>query len=261
MTISNPGWKHVSSNASSDWTVCFFGNVDRAFPKEGAKTYQIAPMSPFNSPIFFCLHIYSLCKYVPRVCSSWSCYVPMLAAGEAPLAIRVQAKTFQASRKRKLALTQVTQYFVWVFGRSSLLLPPPPRHRARRFRLLAMSRLTRSLVRTTRYYPWNSGQQCILTEVGFLGTYREPQGRAELMQHVIPCVLYRNFYARALLGTEMRAPIIHMLRSSRSRSRVTSHVTSAFCLLLGASMWSGFFTFGVLLSLIIYILTYVLIIG
>jgi hypothetical protein len=58
-TISNPGWKTVSSNASPGWTVSFFLGDDRDFLNEGVKTYQTAPMWS-NSPSFFSLHIYSL---------------------------------------------------------------------------------------------------------------------------------------------------------------------------------------------------------
>jgi hypothetical protein len=37
----------------------FEGN-ERRFPKAGFKTYLMTPMSPFNSPTFFCLYLYSL---------------------------------------------------------------------------------------------------------------------------------------------------------------------------------------------------------
>jgi hypothetical protein len=38
----------------------FSGEVDRYFLKERVKTCQMVPMSPFNSPAFSCLHLYSL---------------------------------------------------------------------------------------------------------------------------------------------------------------------------------------------------------
>ncbi len=37
-----------------------FGSDDRGFLKDGVNAYLMAPMSPLLSPIFFCLHIYSL---------------------------------------------------------------------------------------------------------------------------------------------------------------------------------------------------------
>jgi hypothetical protein len=36
------------------------GGGDQGFLKEGVKTYLMTPMSLLNSPIFFCLYIYSL---------------------------------------------------------------------------------------------------------------------------------------------------------------------------------------------------------
>ncbi len=62
-TVSYPGLKVASSNASPGWTVRFFGNDDwEVFWKREStvKAYLMAPMSPLNSPTFFCLHNYSL---------------------------------------------------------------------------------------------------------------------------------------------------------------------------------------------------------
>jgi hypothetical protein len=55
LAISNPGdfLAAVSLNASSGWTIWFFEGEDRNMPKEGVKTYVIAPMSPLNSSLFF----------------------------------------------------------------------------------------------------------------------------------------------------------------------------------------------------------------
>ncbi len=54
LTISNPGLKALSSNASPGWTVrFFFGSYDRDFLKDGVKNYPMTPMSPLNSPTFF----------------------------------------------------------------------------------------------------------------------------------------------------------------------------------------------------------------
>jgi hypothetical protein len=61
LTISKPGLKAVSSNASLGWRVRFFGRDDPGFLKEEVRTYPMAPMSPINSPTFFCFHDYSLC--------------------------------------------------------------------------------------------------------------------------------------------------------------------------------------------------------
>jgi hypothetical protein len=37
-----------------------FEDDDQGFLKEGIKTYQMAPLSPFNLPTLICLHIFSL---------------------------------------------------------------------------------------------------------------------------------------------------------------------------------------------------------
>jgi hypothetical protein len=55
LTVSNHGLKAVSSNASPGWKVRFFGDDDLGFPKDGVKTYLMAPISPHNSPAFFCV--------------------------------------------------------------------------------------------------------------------------------------------------------------------------------------------------------------
>jgi hypothetical protein len=60
LTFSNHCSNVLFSNASPGLTACFFGGEHRVFLKDGVKTYRMAPMSPFNSAIFFCLHIYSL---------------------------------------------------------------------------------------------------------------------------------------------------------------------------------------------------------
>jgi hypothetical protein len=60
-TFSNHCSNSAYSNASPDLTVrFFFVGEHRDFLKEGVKTYRMAPMSPLDSPTFFCLHIYSL---------------------------------------------------------------------------------------------------------------------------------------------------------------------------------------------------------
>ncbi len=61
LTISNPGLKAVSSNASPGWTVCFFGGDDRGFLKEGVKTRSndINVASWINSPTLF-LRLYHI---------------------------------------------------------------------------------------------------------------------------------------------------------------------------------------------------------
>ncbi len=53
MTFSNHCSNAVFSNASPGLTVRFFGGEHRGFLTEGVKNYQIAPMSPLNSPTFF----------------------------------------------------------------------------------------------------------------------------------------------------------------------------------------------------------------
>jgi hypothetical protein len=63
LTISNPGLKAVSSNASRGWTVRYFGGDDQGFLKEGARLIQcpMAPMALFNSPtIFLSSHLRSM---------------------------------------------------------------------------------------------------------------------------------------------------------------------------------------------------------
>jgi hypothetical protein len=53
LTISNPGYKAVSSNASPGGTVRFLCGDDRGFLKEEVKTNLMAPISPpNNSPTF-----------------------------------------------------------------------------------------------------------------------------------------------------------------------------------------------------------------
>jgi hypothetical protein len=77
--------KVISSNASPGWTVHFLGGDDRCFLKEGVKTYLMAPVSPLNSPTFFCLYICSLCQkqrvllktwYTPKVQQSTNTWLP-----------------------------------------------------------------------------------------------------------------------------------------------------------------------------------------
>jgi hypothetical protein len=41
----------------------FFRFDDQGFLREGVKTYLMAPMSPLNSQLFFCIHIYSLWRF------------------------------------------------------------------------------------------------------------------------------------------------------------------------------------------------------
>jgi hypothetical protein len=43
----------------------FFGDGDQGFLKEVVKAYLMAPMSPLNSSIFLCVHIYSLWFMIP----------------------------------------------------------------------------------------------------------------------------------------------------------------------------------------------------
>jgi hypothetical protein len=60
LTISNPGFKLVSSNASFGWTVRFWRH-DRGFLQEGLKTYLMAPMSPLNSlNVFLSSHLWNM---------------------------------------------------------------------------------------------------------------------------------------------------------------------------------------------------------
>jgi hypothetical protein len=52
LTVSNPGLKAVSSNASRGLTIrLFFAGDYWGFQKEGAKTHQMAPMLPLITPI------------------------------------------------------------------------------------------------------------------------------------------------------------------------------------------------------------------
>ncbi len=62
LTISNLGLKTVSSNAPPGWTVCFLGVMTR-FLTERVNIYLLEPMSPLNSPTYFCLH-----KFTSIVC-------------------------------------------------------------------------------------------------------------------------------------------------------------------------------------------------
>jgi hypothetical protein len=60
-TISNPGLKTVSSNASSaGWMVGFLGGNDRGFLKEGAKIFLMASMSRLACQLFLGVHICNL---------------------------------------------------------------------------------------------------------------------------------------------------------------------------------------------------------
>jgi hypothetical protein len=52
LTISNPRLESGIFKCISWLNGSFFGGDDRGFLKEGVKTYQMAPMSPLNSPNF-----------------------------------------------------------------------------------------------------------------------------------------------------------------------------------------------------------------
>ncbi len=62
----NPQLKSCIFECISWLNGSFFVGDDRGILKEGVKTFLMAPMSPLNSPTFFHLHIYSLCK-IPGV--------------------------------------------------------------------------------------------------------------------------------------------------------------------------------------------------
>jgi hypothetical protein len=53
LTISNPGLKAVSSNATPGWMLHVFGGDTRDFLTEGVKTYLLSPILPLNWPTFF----------------------------------------------------------------------------------------------------------------------------------------------------------------------------------------------------------------
>jgi hypothetical protein len=57
LTSANQLSNAVSSNASPRLMVRFLGGERRSFLKDGVKTYQLAPMSPPNSPTFFIVGI------------------------------------------------------------------------------------------------------------------------------------------------------------------------------------------------------------
>ncbi len=55
--------KHGIFKCISWLNILFFVGDDRGSLKEGVRTFQMAPTPPLNSPIFFCLHIYSLYEF------------------------------------------------------------------------------------------------------------------------------------------------------------------------------------------------------
>ncbi len=63
-----PGLKAVSSNASPGWTIRSLVGDGRV--KEGVESYRMEPMSPLNSPHFFCLH--ASIVYTENSWASWS---------------------------------------------------------------------------------------------------------------------------------------------------------------------------------------------